>query len=83
MSSQPNTIPQCVTCRVDLEAGDLMTFINVYHQGSGTWMPATAPKNWLGQKSVHSGLKVKAYRCPNCGRLELFAPPRKYNEVKE
>lgn len=56
---------------------------SVWHPGA----PTTAKKSWTERLASPGGIRyaadevlaIEAYRCPDCGRLELFAlrPPQR------
>lgn len=79
--------PRCVACAVDLVPGFLpeatggMFVATSWHPGE----PTTAKETWVQRLASPGGVRfareevlaVEAWRCPACGRLDLFAnrPP--------
>lgn len=71
--------PTCLVCQKVMERG-FMTDVT----GAGgridmpRWCPGEpAPKFWSGEvggNQYKEGLKVVAYRCPQCKALRLYAP---------
>lgn len=72
------TAPQCLVCEVPLERG----FVADHTYGEyrvARWCAGDPERSWLGGEArgsqVRQGLKISAWRCPSCGRVELFALP--------
>jgi hypothetical protein len=68
--------PECSQCKRLMELGFLLDW-----GGGGpyprTWVPGVPESSiWTGRKLKGKAvLPVTTYRCPQCGRLELFARP--------
>ena len=79
--------PRCIACAVDLEPGFLPEATGggfaatSWHPGE----PTTAKTSWVERIASPGGVRyshddalaVEAWRCPTCGRLDLYAnrPP--------
>lgn len=70
--------PTYLVCQKEMEPGFLTDFghYNVVHLPR--WCPGEAEASfWSGEAKaaqVKQGLKVVAYRCPECEALRLYAP---------
>ena len=66
-------IPLCKRCEKEMVEG----FIPDATYGGNTrsaWVPGEPVSSWWrGLKLPDEGYWVKAFRCPSCGSLELFA----------
>ncbi|MFY0534311.1 hypothetical protein [Nannocystis pusilla] len=81
-----NSPPSCIRCNVAMELGFVpelsgQVMVSVWHPGA----PTTVKKSWAERIASPGGIRfaadevlaIDAYRCPDCGRVELFAlrPP--------
>jgi hypothetical protein len=73
--------PKCAACEETMTEGHIPDYA---HRGASLrqeWVvgPSEPPslRQWL-MPSVKKRFLVEAYRCPKCGRLELFALKRVY-----
>lgn len=70
--------PVCLVCKKEMERG----FLTDRGHGeifSPRWCPGEPqdPKFWFGEvkrQQFDQGVKVVAYRCPECEALRLYAP---------
>ena len=81
------THPECVTCRTPMDGGFIPEataggiFVTVWHPGDPTKQKQSWRERLASPAGVRYGstevLAIEAYRCPKCGRLDLFArePP--------
>lgn len=70
--------PVCLVCKKDMEIG-FMTDLGDYNTlHLPRWCAGEPEASWISgeaKKSQHrTGLKVVAYRCPECEALRLYAP---------
>jgi hypothetical protein len=70
--------PICLVCQKEMEPGfltDLGHFDTIHIP---RWSPGVPEKSfWVGEakhSQLKQGLKVIAYRCPECEALRLYAP---------
>ena len=72
-------IPECTRCRQTMEQG---TLVDHGHGAAypAAWVAGVVPwSRWTGLKlKGKEKLPVTTYRCPRCGRLELFSNPGKW-----
>jgi len=70
--------PTCLVCQKEMVCG----FIADLNQGASTTLPRWCQGEpqasiWSGEaksSQIRDGLKVVAYRCPECEALRLYAP---------
>lgn len=63
----------CPNCKKEMEKGVLGTDYQ-------SWMSedsAMAKLNWLAQPPVFGQPRLLTYRCPNCGKVELYSEVEK------
>ena len=78
--------PTCASCRTAMEPGFVPEavpggiFVSVWHPGDPTKVKKTWAERIASPGGVRYGreevLAIEAYRCAECGRLELFARER-------
>lgn len=75
--------PTCVSCQAEMQLGFVPEatlggfFVSVWHPGDAT----TEKKSFIEKLSSPGGVRyaskevlaIDAWRCPRCGRLDLFA----------
>jgi hypothetical protein len=73
--------PVCLVCKKDMEPGFMTDYRHFNQIMLPRWCPGTPHKRgWrLSRAEVNTsqataGLKVVAYRCPECEALRLYAP---------
>ncbi len=74
----------CMQCNVTMEEGMILDKAGYGGIVQGEWTKGTPPRRgiwgrFLSGSSVSmeqyaDSKKIIAYRCPSCGRLELYAP---------
>jgi ribosomal protein S27AE len=69
-------IPSCPRCSVAMEQGFMMDHSHRSFGNPGQWISGEPERSiWFGTKTRdRRRLTVAAFRCPRCGRLEMFAP---------
>ncbi len=77
--------PVCLVCKKDMEPGFIIDRTDT-GATMQRWCPGTPkePTKWLGiavgdiaTSQMATGVKVVAYRCPECEALRLYAPSTK------
>jgi hypothetical protein len=72
--------PTCLVCQKEMEPGFMTDFKHLNQIVLPRWCPGTPEKgSWFTGSEVkasqmEAGLKVIAYRCPECEALRLYAP---------
>lgn len=72
--------PVCLVCQKEMEVGfitdlgDADLSANIPRWCPGTPKPATWTGSEVKSEQFARGLKVVAYRCPECEALRLYAP---------
>lgn len=73
----PASTPDCLRCQTPMEDG----FIAERGRNSllvPRWCRGEPQRSFLagelGRRQYTDGLRIHAYRCPNCGYLESYAP---------
>ncbi|CAG1004313.1 hypothetical protein PHYC_03132 [Phycisphaerales bacterium] len=70
--------PVCLVCKKDMEPGFLTDLGHFDTVRLPRWCPGQPEASfWSGEakhRQVDEGLKVTAYRCPECEALRLYAP---------
>jgi hypothetical protein len=74
------SVRNCLRCGGELEPGMIPDRADFNLRLKSTWegVPPPAPK-WFGMElwpSRGKAREIRAYRCVNCGTLELVAAPR-------
>jgi hypothetical protein len=72
------TKPVCLVCKKEMEPGFLTDKGHGITVHIPRWCAGTPEAPWIGGEVKNSqqkeGLKVVAYRCPQCEALRLYAP---------
>ncbi len=77
-----SSTPNCLRCRVEMKSGLLLDRGHHNSQNQAEWVEGEPEQRKLlgfpvGLKTAnHEILKIVAYRCPRCGMLESYAPPK-------
>jgi len=70
--------PTCLVCQKEMELGFMTERGHAQIVNLPRWCPGTPEASfWSGEaksSQVKEGLKVVAYRCPECEALRLYAP---------
>ena len=72
----PETVPRCPKCQKAMEEGHVPD-IGYGQASQSKWAPGTPePRRYIGgiKMRANEQLPITAYRCPNCGYVELYAP---------
>lgn len=72
--------PPCLRCETPMEKGFYVDFAHMQLLQS-RWCAGDPQPGWLKTTEVkgaqaHAGIKVVAFRCPSCGYIETYAPPK-------
>ncbi|MGQ0626860.1 MAG: PF20097 family protein [Phycisphaerales bacterium] len=70
--------PVCLVCKKEMEIGFLTDRGHMNVVNMPRWCAGMPEPSWLSGEArsgqVKEGLKVVAYRCPECEALRLYAP---------
>jgi hypothetical protein len=67
-------IPLCRRCEKEMVEGFIPDFCHGNSRQQPFWVPGKPVTSyWMGLKLPASQYPVAAFRCPECGSLELFA----------
>jgi hypothetical protein len=68
------TTPTCPTCEVPMTEGYIPERGQRHHHFA-SWVEGAPEPTWYGTAKVFDRERylISAYRCPECGRLEIFA----------
>ncbi len=70
--------PTCLVCQKVMEKGFITELADGNHVKLPRWSPGEPQASWLSGEAKSAqrkeGLKVVAYRCPECEALRLYAP---------
>jgi Domain of unknown function (DUF6487) len=70
--------PECLVCKKEMEKGFLIDVAGGGVIALPRWCQGEPEKSfWLGEakhSQLKEGVKVVAYRCPECEALRLYAP---------
>ncbi len=71
--------PVCLVCQKEMEPGFMTDFRHMNTVVVPRWCPGEPEASfWTGGEAkvsqANAGLKVVAYRCPECEALRLYAP---------
>lgn len=70
--------PTCLVCQKIMEPGFITDIGHINTLHVPRWSPGKPePSFWTGEVKYHQhkeGLKIVAYRCPECQALRLYAP---------
>jgi hypothetical protein len=75
MSNEIQTIPRCWQCSVEMVEGFIADVGHLRAVDVGTWVEGAPERTALGsaKTSFRDRYFLQAYRCPQCGRVEMFA----------
>jgi hypothetical protein len=73
------TKPTCLVCQKEMEPGFLTDFGHGNTVMLPRWCPGQPAPSWwtfgeVKASQAQAGLKVVAFRCPDCEALRLYAP---------
>ena len=77
-----SSTPNCLRCRTAMEGGFLLDRGHGNSQNQAEWVEGEPEQRKIfglpaGLKTSKDDiLKVVTYRCPRCGMLESYAPPK-------